>query len=354
MTKIKICKIIGIGLTTIILLTGLSCSLGSKSGSDGGVYRSTDGGNSWEHKGYVEQIKKKTVTINSVNVRKMKFDPYNRQIIYLATNSDGLYKTTDGGESWKKTGLQNMQITDLGIDAKNPNIIYVTSGQYLYKTSDAGENWTKIYTENKSSGILYNVAVDSFDGNKIYLTNNLGGMFKSYDAGNSWQQIYWFDNPVSSLEINPRDTRLIYAIIENKGIWYSQNGGDDWSELNAGLKQFGKSGKKINSFVIDSDNSLIYMGTDYGLLKSDDGGETWAAIKTLIGFDTQPIKKVVINPQNKNLIYHTTSKLIYCSKDGGFNWTSLEPINSKRGISDILINPDDSNIIYVGMLTIKK
>ncbi len=348
-------KLIILFILITVALTGFSCSLGGEKDNPGGVFKSIDSGETWMQKGFVEQVKNKNITINNTDIRKLIFDPNDSSILYIGTNSDGVFKSTDSAEHWERTGLNSGQITSLEINQKDSQILYATSGRYLYKSENAGADWEIIYTDSNAEGKLYNMVIDNFDTDRVYVTNDTGGLFKSYDAGDTWQQINWFDGPVSILKLSPKDSRKIFAVLDGRrGIWISESGGDDWLELNSGLKNFGGSGKQINSFVFDRFNlSTIYLGTDYGLLKSTDEGNSWEAIKTLVGFNSQPIYLVVPDPQNPNTLYHTTSKIIYRSPDGGFSWTALPALPSNRQISQMVIHPTQNEIIYTGVLKIK-
>lgn len=334
-------------------VTGFSCSLNSNKSSDGGVFKSTDKGASWEQKGFIELVKNKNVTINKHNIRQLKFDPSDPSIIYAATNANGLYRTDNAAEQWKKTGLSTGQITSIDVDPVDTGIIYATSGRYLYKSTDSGNNWEIKYTESRASGKLYNVVVDPYDSTKIYLSNDIGGLFKSYDSSSSWQQIKFFDEPVRFIRLLPSDTRKMYAVIEDEGLFYSETGGKEWKHLEDGLKTFKKSGRNIHSLDFDpTEPSTVYMATDYGLLKSTDAGNSWEAIRTLVGFNTQPLYKIVVNKKNHKEMYYTTNRLIYRSNDGGFNWEALTSINSSRNISQLLIHPENDEILYTSTLTV--
>ncbi|MDD5342661.1 MAG: YCF48-related protein [Patescibacteria group bacterium] len=337
----------------VLMLTGLSCG-SKKSTNDGGVYKTVDGGQTWQQKGFVEVVKKKTITINNVDTRQLIFDPNEAQIIYLATNDRGLYKTVNSGDEWKKTGLDSGQITSVAIDPKDTKVIYATSGRYLYKSQDSGDHWDTVYRETRAEGKLYNVLVDTFDSNRIYLSNDTGGLFKSFDQGQNWQQIYWFKKPIKFIKINPVDTRRIFVSVDATGLFFSEDGGNTWLSLEEGLKNFKGAGKNVHSLCFDPvSTEILYVGTNYGLLKSTDEGKTWEAIKTLINFGSQPITLVSINPQNSKIIYHATKTAIYRSSDGGFTWASLTPLPTKRNITQLLINPEQPEIMFAGVIYVK-
>jgi len=100
-------------------------------------------------------------------------------------------------------------------------------------------------------------------------------------------------------------------------------------------------------------NDAILYVSSYGLFRSDDGGETWKNIKLLTAPNTVNIFSLAINPQNSKEIYYSTPSAIYKTEDGGENWRTLfSP--SERAPVTILVNPDDPNVIYLGVARLKK
>ncbi|MFA5107377.1 MAG: hypothetical protein WC497_03585 [Patescibacteria group bacterium] len=340
-------------LLPMLFLLGLSCGT-KKSTTDGGVFRSTNRGESWEQKVFVETLKKKTITIGNVDVRKLLFDPQNSDTLYAGTNGHGLFKTTNSGDQWQKLSLAANQITSLDINPKNTGTLYAASGRNLYRSVDGGENWKVVYTEDRAEDVVYNVVVDPFEPLRIYVSNDAGGVFKSYDGGDSWQKIYWFKKAVSLVRLSPRDSRIVFAAVnDDAGLYISLDGGENWTSQAEALKAFGKNGKNIHDIVFDPNKpQTLYLATDYGLLKSNDEGQSWEAMKTLLNFNT-PISLVAVNPLNSNQIYHTDQSVLYRSDDGGFNWSTLRTLPSKRRISQLLIHPTQPEILYAGVFTIQ-
>jgi photosystem II stability/assembly factor-like uncharacterized protein len=338
----------------LVATTGATCRIGGPTSNDGGIYKSTDRGETWSQKVFVGKEKKKTITIGNVDTRSLMFEPGKPSTVYLASEANGLYRTTDAGDTWTKTGLNSGRITSLDINPDSTNILYATTGKSLYRSTDSGSKWTSVYTNTLENNSLFNVIVDFFDTQRIYLTDNIGSIYKSYDGGNTWQTIKSFPKPVSILKMNPTDSRKLFAAIKGGGLQYSSDGGANWVSLQAGLKPF-KSAENINAITFDpSQSDSVYLGTNYGLLKSTDNGTTWQEIPTLIKHNTQPIRTLSIDPSNNQRIYITTDTIIYRTEDGGKNWKTLKTIKSTRTITQILINPDQTDVLYAGLLFIKK
>lgn len=338
----------------LIALTGATCRIGGPAANDGGIYKSTDRGETWTQKVYVGKQKKKTITIGNVDARSMIFEPGNPNTIYLASEANGLYRTTDAGETWASTGLNTGRVTSLDINPNTTSTIYATTGRSLFRSTDSGEKWTSIYTNTLENNTLFNIVVDFFDTQRVYLTDNIGSIYKSYDGGDSWQIIKSLSKSVSLLKLSPMDSRKIYAAINLGGLHYSSDGGATWASLQESLKPF-RGGDIINAIAFDPSHSdTLYLGTNYGLLKSTDNGTSWKDIPTLIKPSTQPIRTVTVDPSNSQRLFISTDTILYRSEDGGQTWRTLKTIKSSRTITQILIDPNQTDILYAGLLFIKK
>jgi photosystem II stability/assembly factor-like uncharacterized protein len=187
---------------------GESCIRGNIMPGDG-VYRSTDAGKTWAHVGFR----------NVDAISKIRVHPTNPDIVYVAafglyygpSEERGVFKTTDGGKTWKKTLFRDTKTgaVDLVIDANNPNVLYAAlweayrieyqmssggPGSGLFKSTDGGETWTEI-TRNAGlpQGVVGRIGVANTkaDSNRVYalVENENGGLFVSDDAGMSWKLI---------------------------------------------------------------------------------------------------------------------------------------------------------------------
>ena len=175
-----------------------------------GIYKTTDGGKTWTH---LPQLRE------SQAIARIRLHPSNCDIVYAAVFGQvyndhperGIFKSTDGGQTFKKTLYRDEKTpaVDLSIDAKNPNVIYAGlweanrspwgmssggPGSGLFKSTDGGDNWTEI---TKAPGLpaglwgKVGVSVSPVDGNRVYaiIENEKGGLYVSDDAGASWKLI---------------------------------------------------------------------------------------------------------------------------------------------------------------------
>ena len=321
---------------------------------DGGVFLSLNGGNSWQQKVFVS----KKVNIAVLNVLTIKIDPQNSKIIYLGSKDSGLWKSLDGGEVWyqlvdtNKALNNRANVYSISIDPKNTNNIYIGVYQDKYgrflRSRDAGRSWQEVYVTSRQAYAVFATAVDSYDPSVVYMGTAEGGFLKSLDYGSSWRVIKWFDDVITDIKINPRDTRMVYLSTLADGIFKTTDKGETWQSLKENLKDF-READKVETLIIDPQNpNILYSGSEYGLLKTLDGGQTWQKVNIIIPPQTLPILSVVVDPTNNDHIYYGAGSVVYRSLDGGKNW-NLYPLPSSRQVKAITIDQSNPNIIYIGM-----
>lgn len=258
-----------------------------------GVYKTTDAGKSWTNMGLKE----------SEHIGKIMIDPRNTDIVYVASQGPawgpggdrGLYKTTDGGKTWEQILYvgEYTGISDMEMDPRNPDILYAAAHQRerrvyskinggpesaLYKSVDAGKTWTKLKRGLPSGDVgRIGLAISPPNPDIIYamieLPGNSGGVYRSNDMGESWNKMSneIAGSPQYYVEIyaDPADPdRLISMDVRNM---VSNDGGKTWERL-------GEKNKHVDNHAlwIDPDNTNYYlMGCDGGVYESWDRGKNW-------------------------------------------------------------------------------
>ncbi|MDD5341475.1 MAG: YCF48-related protein [Patescibacteria group bacterium] len=355
---------IGLLISCLVLTMFLSgCSLVSQPsanvGGPLGVYKSQDGALSWASKISLLNDQGKILTIGDVSVSKILLDPSDRNAVYLVTNK-GLYYSYTGGEDWQ--GVSNFgtsQISDVAVDYFDKCNIFVALGQYIYRSTDCLRTWQSAYYDSRTDVQLTQIMTDHYNKTYLYAGNNKGEVLKSLDMGKTWQTIKRLNNPVKQLVIDADDSRIVYVLTQTAGIYKTADGGKTWkddkpdTDINKGLDQFPES-RTTSYMVQDSTKKNSYVfASKYGLLKTADGGATWQAIPLITPERSANIFGLAIDPKNAKIIYYTTENTIYKSVDAGKNWSTQKSPTS--GMANfLLIDPQDTNIIYLGAKAITK
>lgn len=288
----------------------------------------------------------------SYSIGVVVIDPSNSNIVWVGTGEnnhqrelgygDGVYKSMDGGKSWKNMGLKNSEhIGTIVIDPKNSDIVYVAAegsawgpggDRGLYKTTDGGKTWKKILEISENTGVN-NIIMDPRDANVLYASSEqrrrhvftkIGGgpetaIYKSTNAGESWDKLKsglpTVDMGGIGLAISPVNPDYVFAIIEAagdaSGFYRSTNRGASWQKMSDHSAQ----GQYYNEIYCDpKDVDKIYSAETVSQV-SEDGGKTWHPVgNTNRHVDDHAIW---IDPSDTRHLFIGGDGGIYESFDGG-------------------------------------
>ncbi len=339
----------------LLLVTAVGCGIkinsSTPAGKDGGVFKSMDFGEHWAQKVFVRQEPKKTVTISDVSVAQMIFSPRDPEEIMLLTTNAGIYKTTDGGETWAATKLVPGYYAAFVYDPVDPALFYAAAGNTILKSADSGETWGVIYTETSGQAIAA-LVVDKFDPKRIFAATSNGVILQSLNYGTDWTVLSSVNDTVKSLKANPSDSRIMYLVAATNGIMRTTDGGVTWKPLEK-LSAVGAS--QIYQLTFSQRfPSTLFVGSNYGFIKSTDGGDTWVPIKTLIQYGTIPITTVGVDTFDLNVLYFTVNHLLHKTEDGGLTWRTIESVPTSRPVVQLANHPTKPGILYFGTLKPKK
>ena len=230
---------------------------------------------------------------------------------YLAAASGGVWKSTDGGFTWKPV-FDDQPVSSIGslaIAPSNPNVVYVGSGEAnirgnvaegngIYKTIDGGKTWTHVWKQRGQIGTMVvhpsnpDIAFAAVLG-RPFGANPERGVFRTKDGGKSWEQVLKkdADTGASDIAMDPTNPSILFAGLwqarrypwemtsggPGSGLYVSRDGGDTWKQLTAGGLPDGMWGK-VGVAVAPSEPRRIYALIEAqkgGLYRSDDGGESW-------------------------------------------------------------------------------
>lgn len=331
-----------------------------------GVFKSIDGGKTWEHKIAVECNN----TIDNVKISSMAIDPNDNDTLYLGTVSNGLYKSENGANRWRKITDRNnvlsatAKINSIAVEKGNSDVVYVAAlndGRgMLLKSEDGGESWIKSHIVSEQGRPVNIVKIDPIFRNIVYIgTEEIqGGFLRSENRGKDWVTLHWFNTGVKNILIDFKNNDGI-VLRTASNIFKSVNKGVNWESLSNRIVTSSRvpvDFSTVSAMTMDNHNPLIiYINFLNLILKTEDGGETWKRLNTI----TPSRTAVGTIPQIKqigiidNMIYYGAGNVLYKSNNRGVSWSSYNIITDRRVIikGDVRYTVSDymdQEVIYVG------
>ena len=303
------------GNSNVVLAGGAGyCSGGGLYG--GGLYRSTDGGNSW------------TQIVSSGPVHDIVFDPNNSSIVYAAATY-GVYKSTNGGASFSQlTGVPSGYRTRLAMAPSNSQVLYaLQENKYLYRTTDGGNSWSLRNSNACDGQCWYNLALD------VHPTSSdtvLVGAIRVWRSTNGGTTLSVLDNTWGSSQKVHQDTHVVrysrtngsrFWVGSDGGLWRTDNGSTSYTNLNNGINI-----TQFYDIAIHPTNSKIFGGAQDNSSSARTSSNTWSVVTvTGDGFSN------IVDSGNANYVFITSYPQngypsVYRSTNGGaVNGFSLLP-----------------------------
>ena len=351
-------------LLIFISITLTGCSLSDFSFSSGknvgGIFKSYDFGEKWSSKNLAKNSQDKNINLNSYNTTVIKIDPQNHSNIYLGTRNNGVWYSNTASENWQNI-LSKGSVYDIALDQKNSGVLYVSLGKQILKSIDLGKNWQNIYSEERDKVVITKLESHPNDNLIFYFGTSKGEIYQTNDGGESWKVILEADDDVAKILINPKNTNIIYVATLDDGIYKTINAGKTWGNLNEIYLELFKDEPKKETRGLKTFRDLIFepgyndaimFASNYGIIKSRNGGNTWTKINLLTPANSVAIQSLAINSQNKKQIYYSTTSSLYRTFDGGETWLTSK-LSTNKTILKLIVDFQTPNVIYAGLANIK-
>ena len=316
--------------------------------------------------------------------------PGKPSVFYMAPNNGGVWKTTDFGRTW--TPIFDDQPTGsigaLAVAPSNPDIIYVGSGEGLrrpdlstgdgiYKSTDGGQTWKHLGLRDGLQ--IGAILVDPHEPNRVFVgvlghpygPNAERGVFRSLDGGLNWQKVLYKDDNTGAIDLafDPGNPQTIYAHMwasrrppwttggsyngPGSGLYKSTDSGTTWRQLTRGLPTWSEGLGRIGIGIAPGDPHRIYALVDSpklgGLYRSDDAGESWERVNTeqRIWGRGDDFACVRVHPKNKDIVFVANTST-YRSTNAGKDFTAIKGAPGGDDYHTIWINPENPDIILLG------
>jgi photosystem II stability/assembly factor-like uncharacterized protein len=316
--------------------------------ASGGVWKSTDAGANWQPIFDQEDI----ASIGSIAVA-----PSDHNVIYVGSGEacirgnisygKGVYKSTDGGRSWKNVGLRDTRhIGAVVVDPKNPNIVFVAALGHAYgpneergvfRSTDGGASWQKVLFKDNKTGAI-DVVFDPNNPNTLFASlwevyrtpwslssgGPGSGLYRSTDGGNTWKHLEDHGLPGGimgrvGVSVSGGDSSRVYALIEAKdgGLFRSDDGGENWIRMNEDGRLRQRAWYFSHVFADPKSPDTVYL-LNTGMFRSTDGGRTF----NLLGAPHGDHHGLWIDPDHPERLINGNDGGATVSTDGGKTWST--------------------------------
>jgi photosystem II stability/assembly factor-like uncharacterized protein len=304
----------------------------------GGIFRSIDGGLSWR--------RSSSGLHKDATIWQLAFAPTEPTIAYAATDS-GAYRSDDGGQRWTRIYAESSTIS-VTVDPRDAGTAFITASLTVYRTTDGGESWREIPGPHGIMGVSRIVFAPS-DPLRVYASSH-GEILRSDDAGLTWTTVDRPRDHMLALAVHPSDRDTLLAGTMYEGVFRSTDAGSSWSPVNAGLpKRPGSTNlqpvEAVTFDPIHTSRVLAATGRRGYVYRSTDGGASWRARP--IGAPYAP-RTIAVGVSGDPIWIGTTEGGAYRSVDAGLTWSRANDGLVGSQVNAVLVRADNAKVVLAG------
>jgi photosystem II stability/assembly factor-like uncharacterized protein len=350
--------------------------------ASGGVWKSTDGGTTFKPKFDKQPVQ---------SIGSIALDPNNPDNVWVGTGEawtrnsvsigNGVYHSTDGGETWSNVGLPNSErIVKLAVDPRDGNTVLAcvtgklwsdSTDRGVYRTSDGGKSWTQVLKGGNASTGCGGMSVDAKDPNVVFASlwdfrrkgwtfrsggdtaeaPSGSGLYRSADGGKTWSEVTGGGLPAKpygriAVAVAPSNSNVVYAFVESvkSALFRSDDGGKTWDRRDDSQMMVWRP-FYFGNLIVDPTNPDRLFKPDLALIQSLDGGKTFANVG---GGAHGDFHDVWIDPKDPQKVIAGDDGGLWLSKDGGNRWWKANnlPVSQFYHVS---VDNDDPFHVYGGL-----
>jgi len=309
-----------------------------------GVYKSTDGGDSWNqtNDGSLSNL----TSSFGWYFGQIRVDPSDPTRVFVM--GVPFYRTENGGFSWSEVGWNNhVDHHAMAFDPFTPSRVYNGNDGGIYVSNDSGDNWTKLYDQPTNQ--FYAIEIDYQNPDRLYGGTQDNGTLRTVNGDpDDWEAIFGGDG--FYVVVDPTDTNVIYCEYQWGNAYKSTDFGYSWSWALNGVDDNDRRNWSSPIVIDPSDNETLYFGT-YRVWKTENGGGFWTAISgdlTDGGVGTfGTVTTIAVSPTDPDVVYAgTDDSHVWVTQNGGSNWTDVSGALPNRWCTRVAVDPADPDIAY--------
>jgi photosystem II stability/assembly factor-like uncharacterized protein len=323
-------------------------------------------------------------SLTTGRIADLEVDPHDPSTWYVAAGSGNLWKTVNRGETWTPI-FDDYPAYSLGavvVDPRDPDVVWLGTGENsntrsasygdgVYKSTDGGATWRRVGLDRSEH--IQRILFDPRDPDVVWVAaqgplwapGGDRGLYKTTDGGRTWTRSLHVsdDTGVTDVALHPRNPDVVYAAAYQRrravgqtigggpeaGIFKSTDGGGTWSRLTVGLPtvDMGRIALGVDPRIPDRVYALIYArGDTGGYFRSEDAGERWTRVSGYSGGDPQYYGEIFVDPHRPETIWNVEIR-IQRSTDGGARWEPMDfPIHVDH--HEIVFDEADAEHMWIG------